>query len=213
MEQAITATTKVRKKRNKTRIEQGDIIRNVEFIEYTIDEGAYIGFSKITFPYAIVLTQACDLEQYYNSKKLAKDNDKYLISVIVAPLYRMDDFLSGEHLSQLGLKMSTIGRRDKSPAKNIIQNENKRYHYIAMKAVGNRDVIIENVIDFKHYFTVTINYLNMKLAKDYYCSVDVLFRELISQRFSNFLSRIGLPEIKNPKKVAGDLNSSDANKQ
>ena len=54
--------------------------------------------------------------------------------------------------------------------------------------------LVESVIDFKHYFTVTVNYLNSIYEKKYVCSVDSLYRELISQRFSNFLARIGLPD-------------------
>jgi hypothetical protein len=35
--------------------------------------------------------------------------------------------------------------------------------------------------------------------KHYICTVSELFREKISQRFANYLSRIGLPETKQKK--------------
>ena len=70
-------------------------------------------------------------------------------------------------------------------------NENKRYHYLNFA----QDVeLVESVIDFKHYFTVTVNYLNSIREEKYVCSIESLYRELILQRFSNFLSRIGLPD-------------------
>lgn len=177
-------------------INQCDIFKNVEFIEYVKEEGSSIEVSKIIFPHVIVLTQACDLQQDFNARKKLEEtktgnHDKFLISVIVAPLYNFEDFRQGMHLEQLGLIMEAKGRRNKSLCDNIIKNENKRYHYINFSA----DVeLVESVIDFKHYFSVTVNYLNSIYKNNYICSVDTLYRESISQRFSNFLARIGLPD-------------------
>ena len=177
-------------------IKQCDIFRDIEFIEYVKEEGESIEVSKIVFPLAMVLTQACDLQQDHNArKKIEMENrgnqDKYLISVIVAPIYNFEEFRMGTHLDQLGLMMDQKGGRNKSICKNIINNENKRHHYLNFA----QDVeLVESVIDFKHYFTVTVNYLNSIREEKYVCSIDSLYRELILQRFSNFLSRIGLPD-------------------
>ncbi len=177
-------------------ISQCDIFKDVEFIEYVKEEKNIIEASKIVFPLVIVLTQSCDLQQDYNTRKKMeksqeRDQDKLLISVIVAPIYNFEDFRMGEHLNQIGLTMLNQGKREKTPCKKIIENENKRYHYL--KFDDSVD-IVESVIDFKHYFTVTINYLNSIYDTNYKCSVESLYRELIVQRFSNFLSRIGLPD-------------------
>lgn len=178
-------------------INQCDIFRNVEFIEYVKDEGNLIEVSKIIFPQVIVLTQACDLQQDFNARQKIKDasnpnHDKFLISVIVAPIYNFEEFRQGTHLDQLGLTMDPKGRRIKSMCKNIIKNENKRYHYLNF---SDEVELVESVIDFKHYFTVTVEYLNSVYNSNYVCSIDSLYRELISQRFANFLARIGLPDL------------------
>lgn len=177
-------------------INQCDIFRDVEYVEYAIENEDTIEVSKIHFPYAIVLTQACDLQQDHDAKQRlieeGKGNqDKFLISAIVAPIYNFEDFLQGEHLKQLGMKMVAFPGRSKSPTKNVVDNENKRYHYLRF---DERIPIVESIIDFKHYFTVSVNYLTNIYKTHYVCSVDSLYRELILQRFSNFLSRIGLPE-------------------
>ncbi|MBR3262657.1 MAG: hypothetical protein IKF93_06025 [Lachnospiraceae bacterium] len=177
-------------------INQCDIYRDIEFIEYVKEDGDSIEVSKIVFPLAIVLTQACDLQQDHNArKKIEVENkgnqDKFLISVIVAPIYNFEEFRMGTHLDQLGLMMDPKGRRDRSTCSNIMKNENKRYHYLNF---GEDVEIVESVVDFKHYFTVTVNYLNAIRKEKYVCSIDSLYRELLLQRFSNFLSRIGLPE-------------------
>lgn len=181
-------------------INQCDIFENVEYIEYVKEIELTMEISKIIFPKVIVLTQACDLQQDFNARRKSEEiyslsgnpsHDKFLISVIVAPLYNFEDFRLGTHLEQLGLSMEPKGSRNKSLCKNIIANENKRYHYLKF---GANVQIAESVIDFKHYFTVNINYLKNIYEERYICSIDSLYRELISQRFSNFLSRIGLPD-------------------
>ena len=101
------------------------------------------------------------------------NQDKFLISVIVAPIYNFEEFRMGTHLNQLGLMMDPKGRRERSLCSNIIKNENKRYHYLNFA----EDVeIVESVIDFKHYFTVTVNYLN-SIREEKYVSLMYL-REL-----------------------------------
>lgn len=177
-------------------INQCDIFRDIEFIEYVKEEGDFIEASKIIFPKVIVLTQSCDLQQDYNARIKLKENekanhDKFLISVIVAPLYNFEDFRQGIHLNQLGLMMENKGQRNKSLCDNILKNENKRYHYLNF---ANDVELVESVIDFKHFFTVTVNYLESVYKDNYVCSVDILYRELILQRFSYFLARIGLPD-------------------
>lgn len=162
-------------------INQCDIFKNVEFIEYVKEVDSVIEVSKIIFPKVIVLTQACDLLQDHNARKRNESDelanqDKFLISVIVAPLYNFEDFRLGEHLSQIGLNMQNMGRRSKSKCGNIIQNEDKRYHYLNF----DKNVpITECVIDFKHYFTVNINYLDSVYKEQYICSIDSLYRERV----------------------------------
>lgn len=178
-------------------INQCDIFRNVEFIEYVKEKDDSIEVSKIVFPQAIVLTQACDLKQDFDARKKLEDtktgnNDKFLISVIVAPIYNFEDFRQGTHLEQLGLTMEPKGSRTKSLCENIIKNENKRYHYLNF---ADNVELVESVIDFKHYFTVTVSYLRSIYEENYVCSICSLYRELILQRFSNFLARIGLPDL------------------
>lgn len=175
------------------RIQQGDILSNVEYIESVQIEDGVVKISKIVFPLVIVLTQDCDLTWDYESRTVeGKNQDKYLFSVIVAPLYNYEHFINGEHLSDLGQTMATISRKEtKTDNKNLRQNETPRYHYLEF---DDHVPIVNSVIDFKHYFTVSIEQLRKHKESHYICTVSPLFRERISQRFSNYLSRIGLPE-------------------
>ncbi len=177
------------------RICQGDIYKEISHIEYALEVNGIVEISTIIFPLIIVLSQDCDLQQdhkfRYEDPK-PPTQDKYLLSALVAPLYNVEHFYNGEHLSELGLTMTQFEkRRDKISNKNLKNNEIPRYHYLEFPD----DVpIVPSVIDFKHYFSVNIQYLNKVKPVNFVCKVSELYREAISLRFANFLSRIGLPD-------------------
>lgn len=181
------------------RAQQGDIFSNIDHIESLIPYGDNnIEINRIVFPYVIVLSQDCDLEQdsnYYLANPKPSNDDKKLFSVIVAPLYNEEYLLTGSHLSDIGLTMQKIERgsaaKPTTNYKNLIKNEIPRYHHIVFPG---GTPMVNSVIDFKHYFTVNSQYLIEIKPKQFVCKVSELYRERISQRFSNFLSRIGLPE-------------------
>ncbi len=182
------------RKQNINRIRQGDIFKQIEYIEYVSEVNGIIEVSKILFPYVIVLTQDCDLQQDFTfrwAKRRPKDNqDKLLLSVLVAPLYNAEHVYSGDHLSDLGLKMQFISKK-KTPGKNLRNNIMPRYHYIEFPP---NIPIVPSVIDFKHYFSVNLEYLKKVKNEKFVCNIAPLYREDISQRFAAFLSRIGLPD-------------------
>jgi hypothetical protein len=180
---------------HKNRISQGDILQNIEYIEYTTVEENNFEISKIEFPYSIVISQDCDLLWNYDNKinlENKKNHDKLLISVRLAPLYNYDQFIRGDHLSFLDRKMRDFGTKENSIIKDIKNNTNPRYHFLEFPS----DIdIVNSIIDFKHYFSVNSNYIDSIYNGSFLCNIDNLFREQISQRFAYYLSRIGLPEI------------------
>ena len=200
---------------DRDRIRQGDIIRNVRYFESFYFDGDYLDLSYIDFPYALVLTQDCDLANEKkgrlqneetlsvenNSVGLAKLNiDKSLISVLLAPIYNYSKFETGDHLALVQKPLFSIKCELKSwePSSsrtrcNIIkQNNDPRYHFISMQ---DNSILPDSVIDFKHYFSVSLQKLEKLGTTNYVCTVEPLWREKISQRFASFLSRIGLPVI------------------
>lgn len=94
------------------RLHQGEILRDIDFIEYAVQRRGNVKISTITFPYVVVLTQDCDLQQDYgvrwSRKHKPKNHDKKLFSALVAPLYNRDHFLAGEHLSDISMSMQKI---------------------------------------------------------------------------------------------------------
>jgi len=179
------------RKGESNRVCQGDIFRDIEFIEHIEEKDGIVEVSKIVFPLVIVLTQDCDLEQDSKSRRpnQDRDQDKWLISVLVAPLYNLEHVYLGEHLSELGMEMQRISQKN-TPGKYLKSNQRPRFHYLEFY---DRVPIVPSVIDFKHYFSVNVNNLRRAKKTKFVCSVSTLFREDISQRFTSYLGRIGLP--------------------
>jgi hypothetical protein len=178
------------------RIRQGDIFRDVEFVESVIEEEGIVRVARIIFPFVVVLTQDCDLAQdfkaRYGRKTKPSNQDKFLISVLVAPLYNVDHVCQGEHLSELDIQMATVPRTG-GLGSSLLQNKRPRYHYLEF----SHEVPLPNsIVDFKHHFSVTVEYLKRVKQDDFVCNIAPVYREDLGQRFSSFLSRIGLPEKK-----------------
>jgi hypothetical protein len=150
----------------------------------------------LQFPYALVLTQDCDLEQNRSCRAATPPprtpseliaNDKHLVSVMVAPLYNFEHLAGGDHLSELKIETQKFNSKQKSDLKT---NQLARYHYFEFDSSA---ALPSSVVDFKHYFSVSLAWLESNLG-NCVCGVGPLYRESVSQRFSNYLSRIALPE-------------------
>ncbi len=72
----------------------------------------------------------------------------------------------------------------------LMQNQKPRYHFIEFPSDTG---LVPAIIDFKHYFSAPVLYLQCVKKDRFACKIGELFREDISQRFAWFLSRIGLP--------------------
>lgn len=179
------------------RIRQGDVYSNIEYVEYATEKEGIVEISKIEFPLVIVLTQDCDLQQDHSFRHggpAKETQDKYLLSVLVAPLFNVEHFYDGSHLSDIERTMEPFERRaHKTKNKYFKQNEVPRYHYLEFP---DSVPIVPSVIDFKLYFSLDVVHLMNARAGRFVCKVSELYREDISQRFASFLSRIGLPETR-----------------
>ena len=183
------------------RISQGDIYKNVWCFENISEDGNNLIINGVFFPYVVVLTQDCDMQQHneYEGKKTGQ-----LFSVLVAPLYNAASFMEGKHLENLNLSANKyISSKNKGTEfadtgqylnrKGILITDNQvnRFHYLGF---NHSDTDLPpSVVDFKNYFSVGVNDLKKVKKDDFVCRLKPLYRELLTQRFSNYLSRIGLP--------------------
>ena len=175
---------------NGRQLQQGDILRSILHLQYIEDLEGDMVIHRIEYPRVVVLSQACDLQQDWNSRNRSND-DKELFSILVSPLYNWEHFLDGEHLDHLGMSMVDY-RSGSSTAKRIIMhNKNPRYHYL--DKFPTHSGLPALIVDFKHFFSVDIGVARGARPSHFICRLNKLYREHLSQRFSAFLSRIGLP--------------------
>ena len=180
-------------KHTSKRICQGDILREIDVIVWNIkDSSNAYEISKVHLPYIIVMTQDCDLEWDFNnrSEPATVKHDKYLQTILVCPAYNAEDFKVGDHLKSNGLKMQEWNSKD---YKQIKQQNNARFYFLEQNQALQ---VPQLIVDFKHYYTIPRDVLYKVYAEHYLATFNKLFRESLSQRFSNHLSRIGLPELK-----------------
>lgn len=173
--------------KNPERVAQGDIFQDIEIIEKIDVHKSIVRVQKISFPYVVCINQECDLENDFN-KNEQKLCDKNLIHIAIAPAFIFEQYLNGSHWGEIFPKNGGQKRTD-TTIKKIIDNEIPRYHYLKFPEVEMPELII----DFKHFFSVNREIIYGQLSRRL-CSLDNLFREKINQRFSYYISRIGLPE-------------------
>lgn len=174
------------------RIWQGDIIADVVlFYAGAADKAGNVPIVRFNATHIVVLTQDCDLQQDQESRQRdgSKDNDKTLNSILVCPAYLAEQLRSGTHLESMGLQME---KHDSKRFSLIRSNQNPRYHYLKAESAIQ---VPELIIDFKHYYTVSTDYIYSIYHNKYLAALNPLFRENLSHRFSSYLSRIGLPEF------------------
>lgn len=172
------------------RVYQGDILQNLSMKSLEYVDGEY-NIISIDLPYAVVMTQDCDLEWDYNTRTSVKTHDKYLPTILICPAYLAQLLKDGTHLKNLGQIMN---KWNSDQFKGIKKQNNDRFHYLEEHT--NLQVA-ELVIDFKHYYTIPRNALYQVYTEKYLASLNQLYREYLSQRFFNYLSRIGLPDLSN----------------
>ncbi len=148
-------------------ITQGTVLRNLNI------EGDSV------LLYSVVISQSCDIEQ-------AKDDE--LPSIMVLPMYSDTAFLEGNHLyNNKGRKFDDNNKKGGgSKTKLLRSNQNFRYHYFS--EICNLGGM---VIDFKRYYTFRKNVVLSQAKDKYVTTINPLYREDLSQRFCNYLSRIG----------------------
>ncbi len=178
---------------------QGDILRDIELVEWAqVIEGEprKLDIQKKNWPYAVVVSQECDLHQdQTNRGQLNKPTqDKYLHSVLLCPGFLASDVKAGTHFKGLDLTCEYLN----SERWNVVKdNKNDRYHFLPAHDAYQ---VPDMVLDFKHFTTAPRNILYDKLKPGaYIASLGQLFREHLSQRFAAFLARIALPDPEDEK--------------
>lgn len=177
---------------------QGDIYKNVKYnyIDSESDDGK-VNIIEYEFPYAIVISQACDViaMDEMMAQKSGKPA-KFMPSILLCPIYDAETAKNGQHILEAFNELN-LKREGKDPVyqgddlKVAKRDWNYRFHYLTVETDGKK--VLENqLLDFKHYFTVPISYLRANKGNRVYHLED-LFAEQITLKFATYLSRVAIP--------------------
>jgi hypothetical protein len=140
---------------------------------------------QVNYTYALVLSQACDLEQDFQTRQAG--TPRLLPEVLFCQIPTAEELRKATP----GMN-STIWDR-------IKKNKDERYHFlerIPAKDDGCGEGLPELGVDFKRYFTIPTDEVYRRLEIGPTLRRTVLctpFLEHLSSRFAYFLSRVALP--------------------
>jgi len=139
-------------------------------------------------PYAIIITQDCDLAQDFHSRQSPSAINRTIPNILFCEVTTATDLFG-----KLG------GKQKEWEREKIDKNKNERYHFL-QRIDANADTeqtgIEELGIDFKRYFTIPTDEVYERIRIGQAKRRTILaspYLEHFSCRFAYYLSRIGLP--------------------
>lgn len=170
------------------RLGQGEIISNLVHVHVELST---LGTSEIRIiqrlhPYAIVLSQACELRQDFLARTGQLAEDKQLPCILFCEVGLATELRSRVRKTEFWTRIS--------------QNNDERYHFfqgIEPALDAENEGLPELGVDFKRLFAIPTAEVYWRVdareAKRR-CCLNSPYLEHFCSRFANFLSRVALPE-------------------
>lgn len=173
-------------------LRQGEIISGLvqaRLAIHSVESGTPPLVELVTHPFAVIVSQDCDLEQDYKARNGLHDvkPDKILPSVLFCEVTTAEDICNTGGVT---------GHKDRSL---FSKNKLERYQYLQKidpTEDGCREGLPELGIDFKKYFTIPADevYKRITTTAKRRCFMKSPYLEHLSSRFCYFQMRIALPE-------------------
>lgn len=175
---------------------QGDIFKNVKYNYIESENDDYVDVVEMIFPYAIIVSQACDVIAMgeFQKNRFGKAT-KYMPSILLCPIYDEKMLKDNTHLTNLSESLSLTFDTEKLYQKDDLSVAKRDWHYRFHPltiSLNNNIVMSSTLIDYKHYFTVPASYLESHID-DRLFKLDDLYAEQISLKFATYLSRVAIP--------------------
>ena len=172
---------------NEGALRQGEILANVIELRVTIDSlkaGGSPDLSRIIHPYAMVVSQDCDLAQDF----IEREKDQKKVSRLIPSI------LFCQVIDAATLKSTVDGRT----WDRVKINKDERFHFlqtIRPDQDKEHQGLPELGIDFKRYFSIPTEEVYFRLQSEIKrrCVFFSPYLEHLSTRFYYFQSRVALP--------------------
>ncbi len=170
-------------------LRQGEICSELIQVHLAVDTVglAESAVEQKVHPYAVILTQDCDLEQDFKARHGQNKPDKMIPNLLFC------EIVTAEQLRGTTGITSELWKR-------IRQNKDERYHFLQKVEPGDDAAgkgLPELGMDFKRYFTLPTEevYKRIEIGEaKRRCVLVSPYLEHLSTRFAAFLSRVALPQ-------------------
>ena len=140
----------------------------------------------IDHPYAIVVSQGCDVEWDYKARQEQAESDKMLGHILFCELFPRED-------------IKVRGRLKSDQFRRIRQNQDERYQYFGEGQIADSaQVLPELVADFKAVFSLPVEFVYTLLTTGRLARLACLpspYLEDFIHRVYSFLGRVAVPEL------------------
>ena len=170
-------------------LRQGELLSGIVRFRRVIREGASVDepeFVKVTHPFAVVVSQDCDLDWDFKARQDQGESHKLLPDVLFCEVVEAGTFRGRSDIK------SDIWRRIKG-------NKEERYQYIESVPADldkSGKGVPDLALDFKRYFCVATDDVYSQLdqgAASRRCCLVSPYAEHLASRFFYFQSRVALP--------------------
>lgn len=180
-------------------LRQGEILTNLVQIQVnlesieTVQNNINYSVTPLVHPYAIIVSQDCDLEQDFNFRfhKCGKERHR-LPSVLFCEVIEAEELRQGERNQNVF--------QSKTVRKNFLDNNEYRFHFI--QAIPEEfDALKQGLpelgMEFKRYFSMPTGEVYRRIELSHAqrrCRLKSPYLEHFCNRFHHFNNRIALPE-------------------
>lgn len=172
-------------------LRQGEILSSLE--QYLARAADSAGMAPVdlrlkTHPFAVVLTQDCDLAQDFAGRQGAAQNKLLVPNILMCEMDFAEDLKGDADRIARG---SDIWKR-------IVHNKDERFHYlreVTRDADASGEGVAPLLVDFKRSFTLPTEGLYEQLSRNAKrrAILTCPYREHLASRHAFFISRVALP--------------------
>jgi hypothetical protein len=178
---------------DKEALRQGEILTGLIQVKPVASESSpnldQIQFKRIVHPYAIIVTQNCDLDWDYSARQNRDKPNKLLNSILFCEVHTAQEIRSNKTIQ--------LNSADWNLVKS---NRYQQYHFlekIPLERESSQEGIPELTVDFKKIFAIDADFLYHQINNNNFAKrravLESPYLEDFSHRYHDFHGRVALP--------------------
>lgn len=180
-------------------LSQGDVYRDIPYFSLQEIDNDQVEVKEYIYPQVIIISQACDT--YWMNDMFERKTGitaKYMPMILLCPIFHTEALTSGTFISNIAINDgiaidNTSDHIYKKEERKVTERDfHYRFHNFNVE-LGNKPVSENYVVDFKQCFSIPFSYLYSKRDSRLF-RLDLCYAQQITQKFCNYLSRMGFDD-------------------